>query len=241
MEKGVYRYKVKARNVDFSKQITIVSLVDFVLEAAGEDADKNGFGVVDLNKQNHSWVLSRMSLEISAMPVDGETFIVTTWVNEIGRMMTTRNMIISNASDEIIGGAVTSWAMIDLTTRRPLDLSANENYLKAVIDNDSPIDHPCKVRVGAECIEREHRVVYSDIDFNGHTNTMKYLEMMFDTMPMTDLEGRKFRRLDVNFLHESRYGDSLNIRFCDAESDKSCFEIVSDDSMPICRAQVSWQ
>ena len=48
------------------KRATLMSLADYILHTAGEDADRGGFGVRDLNLHNASWVLTRMALAWSA-------------------------------------------------------------------------------------------------------------------------------------------------------------------------------
>ena len=49
MEKGTYRYRVESRDVDFTLKASLASLCDYILRAAGDDADRNNFGVRDLN------------------------------------------------------------------------------------------------------------------------------------------------------------------------------------------------
>ena len=59
--KREYTYRIEPRDVDFMKRATLMSLADYILHTAGEDADRNGFGVRDLNLHNASWVLTRMA------------------------------------------------------------------------------------------------------------------------------------------------------------------------------------
>jgi acyl-ACP thioesterase len=54
-----------------------------------------------------------------------------------------------------------------------------------------------------------HKVVYSDIDFNRHMNTMRYIDLILDTMPIEELEALQALRMDMNFMKESLYGDVL--------------------------------
>ena len=120
--KRTYNYRIEPRDVDFMRRATLMALVDYLLHTAGEDADRNGFGVRDLNLNNASWVLTRLAVEIDRMPDEYEPVRVTTWVSNITRAMTTRNFDILDARGERIAGAVSNWAMIDLSSRRLLDL-----------------------------------------------------------------------------------------------------------------------
>ena len=89
--KREYTYRIEPRDVDFMKRATLMSLADYILHTAGEDADRNGFGVRDLNLHNASWVLTRMALETVRMPEEYEQIRITTWVSDVTRVMTTRN------------------------------------------------------------------------------------------------------------------------------------------------------
>ena len=81
----------------------------------------------------------------------------------------------------------------------------------------------------------EHPIVYSDIDFNRHVNTLRYIEMMVDALPIEVLSEPHALRLDIHFIKESRYGQSLTIGFC-CEEGKWLFEIKDNDGAAICRA-----
>ena len=54
-------------------------------------------------------------------------------------------------------------------------------------------------------------VVYSDIDFNRHVNTLRYVDLIFDTMPLELIEKNKGLRFDIHFLAEAIYGDTLTV------------------------------
>ncbi len=65
-EKSHYNYRVEPQDVDFTLRATIPSLGSAILNTAGIDAHGKGFGVDALNADNHSWVLSRMAVELTA-------------------------------------------------------------------------------------------------------------------------------------------------------------------------------
>lgn len=204
-----YDYAVQPREVDLTKRATIITLGDSILHTAGEDADRIGFGIRNLQSKDSTWVLSRMAVEIDRLPAEYERYTVGTWVGEIGRLMTTRNFIVTDAGGQRIAAASTLWAMIDVKTRQPLDLRDNVDYSRALLAIPCPIDKPAKIgRIeGVPCDSR--RVRYSDIDFNQHTNSMKYIQWMLDALPLEKLTGCRMKRLDVNFVHETRYGQQL--------------------------------
>ncbi|MDR2890970.1 MAG: acyl-[acyl-carrier-protein] thioesterase [Alistipes sp.] len=257
---GTYKYRIEPRDIDATLRARIYSIGDIVLQAAGDDADMLGFGVRDLNSGvgsdgvNASWVLSRMAVDMSRLPSRHEEIAVYTWISDYGRLMTTRNTVVADSSGQQIGAAVTQWAMIDLDTRKALDLSALAGKSASLVDREPPIERPRRLgALSSECaLERSHTVVYSDIDFNGHAGSMKYLEWIIDTLPAgvvagigngdadgggTDDGGGV--RFDINYLHEARLGEQLTICVgSDADGDH-LFEIRNSEGAAICRAIIS--
>ncbi len=142
---GTYRYRIGPRDIDASLSTRIYTMGDLILGAANDDADMLGFGVSDLNLGNASWVLSRMTVEMRRLPSRHEDIDVYTWVSDYGRLFTTRNMTIADQTGVEIGAAVTLWAMIDLDTRRPLDLSPLSNKATSLVDLEPPIERPHKI------------------------------------------------------------------------------------------------
>ena len=122
-EKSHYNYRVEPQDVDFTLRATIPSLGSAILNTAGIDAHGKGFGVDALNADNHSWVLSRMAVEFDCQPGQYTDYTIATWINEYGRVLSTRNFTLTDAAGNEFGRAVTQWAMIDLKSRSALDLS----------------------------------------------------------------------------------------------------------------------
>lgn len=241
MEKknNIYYYQVLPREVDFTLKATLHTMCDYVLHTAGEDAERIGFSVDSLQQKNMTWVLSRMAIEMTRYPEQHEKYNIETWVEDVNRLMTTRNFILRDEAGETIGGASTNWAMIDFNTRKPLDLSANIDYANAVNPKPSPIEKPARI-APVKGFEVEKRTVrYSDIDFNHHTNSMKYLQWVIDAIPLDDMIAHTIRRADINFVHETKYGDEISL-WSEPEERGYRFEIRKDDQ-PACKAAVCWK
>ena len=237
-----YTYKIMARDLDFTGKASLMSLCRYIFNTAGKDAEHKGFGSRDMHNHNATWVISRMSFEMYATLREYDEFYVNTWVNEISRLMTTRNLLLCDPEGNRLGAAVTQWAMIDIDSRTPLDLREHMNYSKAARpDIPCPITKPVKVILDKEpgsALER--RVVYSDLDFNRHVNSVKYLEWMLDMLPLESIINNGFSRLDMNYLREALYGYGLLLS-CQQEDHHHLFDIKRKDETPVCRARIQWK
>lgn len=234
-EKSIFRYKVDPRRVDFTERASISSMCDIILEAAGEDAYKRGFGIDVLAERNLGWVLSRMCVELDYMPAEYSEFTIHTWIRDYNRLASTRNFTLTDDEGRMFGRAVSQWCMLDFSTRMPADVNLLARMHEGVmVDAPSPCERPRRIAaVGSEPTAK-HRVVYSDIDFNRHMNTMRYIDMVCDLLPIDELEQLNAVRVDMNFMRESRYGDVLSL-CVDRRDDACAFEYRSGEGEALCR------
>jgi len=234
-EKSIFRYKVDPRRVDFTGRASISSMCDIILEAAGEDAYKRGFGIDVLSERNLGWVLSRMCVELDYMPAEYSEFTLHTWISDYNRLASTRNFTLTDDRDRMFGRAVSQWCMLDFTTRIPADLSTIARmHDGAVVDVPSPCERPRRIPTVESAPTANHRVAYSDIDFNRHMNTMRYIDIVCDALPIDELERLNAMRMDMNFMRESRHGDELSL-CADRLNDAYAFEYRNGRGEALCR------
>ena len=231
-----YDFKVEPQDVDFALRARLAAMCGNILNIAGHDAHRNGFGTDAVMKQNNSWVLSRMAFEFDYLPKQYDDYRIRTWIVDSGRIISVRNFAITNAAGELFGRVTSQWCMINLDTRRPCDLTpVIESRRQFVFDEPAPCEAPRKLAAIEAESTVEHRIVYSDIDFNRHVNTLRYIEMMVDTLPIELLAEPHAMRLDLHFVKESRYGQTLTIGTRHV-ADCWLFVINDKDGAVICRA-----
>ena len=241
-QKANYNFAVSTEQVDFTLHATIESLCANLLSVAGMDAQKNGISADTLMQQGRSWVLSRMAVEIDRMPEQFEKFDIATWVNRhTSRLLSTRNFEFVGEDGTVFGRAASQWCVIDFEKRMPVSLEEVE-YLfdpSYPCDEPSPCDAPRKVRGIEPTVTRQHKVMYSDIDFNRHVNTMRYIRMMLNTLPIEYLTDNRPMRLDIHFANECKLGQTLTINYEQREN-VSMFEIRNDEAVA-CTAAIEWK
>ena len=234
-EKSIFRYKVDPSHVDFTQRASISSMCDIILEAAGEDAYKRGFGIDVLAERNLGWVLSRMCVELDYMPAEYGEFTLRTWISDYNRLASTRNFTLTDDEGREFGRAVSQWCMLDFSTRMPADLSTIARmHDGAVADAPSPCERPRRIAAVTSEPVASHRVAYSDIDFNRHMNTMRYIDIVCDALPIDDLERLNAVRMDMNFMRESRYGDELSL-YAERRDHARVFEYRNGEGEALCR------
>ncbi len=240
-EKTKYDYRVEPQSVDFTLNATIEAIGNWLLNTAGTDAQHKGFGVDVLGNENRSWVLSRMAIEVDRRPAQYADFSINTWVNENNRLVSTRNFEAFDGEGRVFCRSVSQWCLIDFVKRVPVNLTEiEEAYAPHVCDAPVPCDPPRKLRPVELSETVVHKVVYSDIDFNRHVNTMRYIVMMLDMLPIELLAENRPLRLDIHFIHECCLGQTLTVGYRQEEN-LSLFEIAADDGEVACRASIEWK
>lgn len=239
--KTIYTYAIATQNVDFTHRATIDSLGNYILNTAGIDAQGKGFGIDALAPQNRTWVISKLAIEIDSRPEQFSEFELATWVNQNSRLISTRNFELTDNSGVTFCRALSQWCMLDYVRRVPVNLEEIADlYNPYVCDDVSPCDLPKRLGAIEADVLKEHEVVYSDIDFNCHVNTMRYVGMMVDMLPIKYLEENRPIRIDIHFIRECRLGQRLKIAMKQVEN-STLFEIIGEDGVAACRACFEWR
>lgn len=227
---------------DFTGRLTMSVLGNHLLNCAGQHASARGFGMARLNEEDHTWVLSRMVIELQEpMPLQYETFEVDTWVESVYRLFTDRNYAIRNQQGHTIGYARTTWAMIGMVSRKPVELmSLYDGLLGSYISPDTPcpIDKPSRIKVQTNEIADTFRCHYSDIDINGHVNSIRYIEHVMDLYPLEYLKNHRLKRFEIAYVTESYCGETLNLYRDTEGADCDNVEIRHEDGSVVCRCKL---
>lgn len=242
-----YPVYVEPFHVDYTGRIYMGVLGNHLLNAAGNHSAKRGWGIGDLNGTKHTWVLSRLSIEMDEMPLQYEHVNVSTWVESVIKLFTNRNFAITRPDGTPCGYARSIWAMIDMDTRRPCDLLSLYdgdilNYIVGEEENVCPIEGHGRFRFRDAELVRTIDTYYSDVDINGHINSIKYIEHILDVFPKETFQNG-IRRFEIAYKAESYMGDRLSLYIQPAGEQEYDIEVrknVSEENAGevVCQAKV---
>lgn len=248
---GKYNFVAEPFHCDFTKHLFIGHLGNNLLNAADFHSNDRGYGVNYLNSVNKTWVLSRLSVELDKIPAIYEDFVVETWIDSVMRYFTNRNFKITNKDGYVYGYGKSIWAMIDTTTRQPVDILKTSNetiseYLEA--DYANPIKKSSRVKLDDDLkLQQSILTTYSDIDINGHVNSIKYIEHILDLFPIEYYKRYRIKKFDIAYIMESHNNDKLNF-YTNIDSINECNNAVSvrvtksgfKEEKEVCRCQFSF-
>ncbi len=234
-------FKVHTYEVDIHNRLTIQALAQFLQESATDHAALLGFGIEYLLKNNRTWVLSRMAVEIDEFIPLGETITIKTWPAGIEKLFYIRDFEITNSKGRILGSATSYWVFIDTDKGRPIHPSKNE------IDFDyENIERGFNRALGKLPSEgnslpsKLFHVRYSDLDLNNHVNNIKYIEWGMEGIEPEYRKNNIPYLLEMNFLSEAKYGDIVGLSMGKAQSEDFKHALFIDNT-EICRIQSVWK
>ena len=238
---GSFGFVAEPFHVDFTGRLTMSVLGNHLLNCAGFRAADRGFGIATLNDYHFTWVLSRLAIELERMPRQYEKFTIQTWIEDVYRLFTNRNFAILDEHGNPLGYARSIWAMISLETRKPADLLSLHGG--SIVDyvckeKECPIERPGKIKVSDEHPVGEYRTQYSDIDINGHVNSIKYIEHVLDLFPIEMFRDKQLKRFEMAYSAESYYGDTLSFYRDEVKTDEYDIEVKKNAGDIVCRSKV---
>lgn len=236
--KKKYIYDIEPQDVDFMRKVSLKSLTNFILITASKNANENGFGIMDLQKKNLTWVLSRLVIEMDRIPSEDDSIGIETWVEKIGTAFTTRDFRISDANDVVIGYATSTWAVMDMKTRRSISLDLIPSMKEYIVDESTPIGDPEHLTSVAGEIVNSFTVRYSKIDVNNHANSLFYVQWISDSFSLDFYRTHKIKRFEINFLKELTIDDKGKVHREEVAPGNFCFEIITRDKGVACRARI---
>lgn len=237
---GRYQFLAEPFHCDVTGRLFLGSLGNLMLNAADFHSSERSYGMRQLGMQHKTWVLSRLAVEMEAMPEAYTPFVVETWIESVMRYFTNRNFRVVGTDGRVYGYGRSVWAMIDTVTRQPQDiLAVNDGEITrwTVADKECPIARSSRVKMGGNArLARTVDIAYNDIDMNGHVNSVKYIEHVLDLFPVDRYKERGVRRIEMAYVAESHYGDRLALwqeRAGESEYNIRLTKTVGADAQPV--------
>jgi medium-chain acyl-[acyl-carrier-protein] hydrolase len=226
--------------------VNLYSLFNFMQDIASEHAIRLGFGREDLMKKNQFWVLSRIYAEIYTWPAWEDIFVVKTWPTGTDKMFAMRNYEICYPDGRVIASSVSSWLIVDRTTRRIQRPDQVLTQYNSENQSDVLVRSSVKLSPSNETGGLSHafNVRLSDLDINLHTNNANYMKWVTDTYDLNFITNHQACSAEINYLAESMFNDEIVIRTSPDQADNNFYNhsvIRKNDEKELCRIRIQWK
>ena len=197
---------------DRNKKVRMATLLSKMAAFGGYHYDALGFTHEVLGAAGFAFLLSRVAVHIHHCPDFRDVLTVNTWENGAKGVHTQRVFQMVNQKGELCVSAKSDWILADPNSHKLLRPSSFHlrPYGTCLVEIDCP--DPKKILLPKEGLEElgSRRIVWSDLDGNGHLFSGNYGDIVWDALP-ADLQDRMPREFYINYSREAALGDELQL------------------------------
>lgn len=233
-----------ASEVNAQREMPLSRLVTTLIDTATGHANLLGIGFDRMIREGISWVLSRLTIDMPEAPTVNRSYRLSTWVESTSRLFSERDFEMTDAeSGRTVMRAHSTWMAVNMTTRRPGDLSPIWEGLDIVSDRKFEGERGGKL-LPVQDPEREYRYRFavSDIDVNRHVTTRRYIDLITDVWPLDHYESMRPSRFEVAFKHEAHYDEEARVTAAPHEGSPEISDVAIEvNSTPCCLARIRFE
>lgn len=211
-----------------------VDLCNLLQLTAAEHSIIGGLSFNDMQLHHQAWVLSRIRVEIDALPQWQDKVVVKTWIEDLHGARSIRNMEMYLDGKKIVG-ATTYWAVFNTQLRKAEALALPHEHFELFPEWQATKMTFSRIDLAREKDRlKSHQVLLSDLDIVNHVNNVKYLEWCLDTVPAKGILQQQINALEMNFMRELNLNDLVEIQgttdekpqfFAVQKEGKNCFAL----------------
>ena len=211
------------------------AILETMQETAGAHSDSFGLTHEKMSSWGLAWVLTRLKVEFTRMPVSGETVTIETWPLPNRHMFYPRSHIFRDETGAEVGRAHSLWVIMDLETRRIVKGEQVAAQIEVNSELPAALGMPATVRaLPGEPAVGTVLPRFTDLDVNVHVNNTKYLDWCTNALDMEIMREKCIMAFDVNYDAEILYGtpirteltmDGDNFAFLGFSEDKRHFGV----------------
>lgn len=208
--KFTQQYTVKWHDTDATRRMRPSMYLVYMQETANLHLKAFGIPLDTLrDERGLAFLLSRISVRIEQPLYAYDNIEVQTWICESKGLHFGRCYCILR-DGKVAAEAYSDWGLMDLRAKRLL----RSNEFDYGFAPDTPLPAELSKRVHYPSLELMEevgmrKIVYSDIDYNGHMNNTRYPDMLCDFTP--HMESRRVKGFSLSFLHEAALEHTLKI------------------------------
>ena len=181
-------------------------------EVAGKHSELLGAGFDDLAQKGIFWAVIRQKVQITRLPITGETIRLETWPMPTTRVAYPRSTVAYDENGNECFRAISLWVLMDAESRAMI-LPGKSGVEVSGTLLGSELAAPGSLVPKALRNAKERAVCFTDLDRNGHMNNTRYLDWIDDLLPSAFHEDHPVREFTVCYHSEAREGQTLHLSY----------------------------
>ena len=211
---SVYREKFEIRDIhlDCFGRVKPSVLLYFVQEVSGNHASRLGASWEELNEKHLFWAIIRQRMQITRLPISGETITVETWPMPTTRVAYPRATVAYDAQGNELFRAHALWVLMDTNTRAMVLPGKSGVTVNGVLrGGEAEAPGSLSPRELPNCVTRQ--VTYAELDRNLHMNNTRYMDWVDALLPSHFHKEHPVKEFTVCYLSEAREDQHIDMRW----------------------------
>lgn len=203
-------FPISAVHLDRYGRVKPSAILFFAQEAAGGHCMELALDWDTLAKQNLFWAVIRHRVQISRLPVAGETITVETWPMPTTRSAFPRATVAYDSQGNEVFRTVSLWVLMD-TVSRAMVLPGKSGIDLTGTLRGSELAPPSSILPKTLENTVTRRVGYTELDRNGHMNNTRYMDWIDDLLPSQFHGSHPVQEFTVCYLSEATEGQEIDL------------------------------
>ena len=204
------KFTLTDMEVDCFGKLKLSTLLYFAQEAAGQHCIALGADYETLAKKQLFWAVTRHRVQITRLPVRGETVTVKTWPMPTTRVAYPRSMVAYDADGNELFRSISLWVLMNSESRAMvLPGRSGVDVEGTLLGSELAVPHSLMPAPLDRKVQRT--VTYSCLDRNGHMNNTKYLDWVNDLLTADFHNAHTPKEFVICYLSEALEGQRINL------------------------------
>ena len=203
-------FKITDLYIDCFGRLLPSKILYMMQEVAGNHFAQLSMDYDSLAQRGLFWAITRNKVQITRLPMRGETIRLETWPMPTTRVAYPRSIVAYDEAGNEVFRAITLWVLMDLGSRSMvLPGKSGIDVIGTLRGNElaSPLGLPAKVLAN----RRKRYVNFTDLDRNAHMNNTRYLDWIYDLLGAEFHREHILREFTLCYLSEAREGQQLEL------------------------------
>ena len=199
-------YDVKYYEKNVNGNLKESSLLNFLQDIATLSAESLGFGPSFVFENNYAWVVLKYHIEIYEELKNLSSIKLKTLPRGVSKLYAFRDFEIYNSDEKCIGKAISTWALIDMETRRLLPMQKVLDFMMPFEKKDTDLAYEKIEHCESYEYKKTFDICFDDIDVNKHANNSNYVVWALASLPDDFRKHHYPVIIDINYRKEISFG-----------------------------------
>ena len=206
------KFTLSDMEVDCFGKLKLSALLYFAQEVAGKHCIQLGADYETLQQKDLFWAVTRHRVQITRLPVRGETITVETWPMPTTRVAYPRSMVAYDADGNELFRSISLWVLINGESRAMVLPGKSGVDVNGTLKG-TELASPRSLAPAAAGHTERRTVTYSCLDRNGHMNNTRYLDWVDDLLPSHFHSSHSAREFLICYLNEAMEGQQIHLNW----------------------------